>query len=256
MTNISFWIDTRHEPRAQEEVARSLHRRRHAGLSGGSEVACRALPVLHRRRASRMARRRFESIDPATGKPWARDARRRRGRCRSRRRERRIARSLIRRWADADRDRSAASCSIGSAIWSREHARRAGRARDPRHRQDHPRDLARRSPMSPTTTATIAGLADKIEGALPADRQARHGGLAAPRADRRRRRHRAVEQPALPLRGQARSGAGGRLHGGPEGIGRRPGAAARVRAAGARGRFPAGRRQRHHRLRRRPAARR
>ena len=51
----------------------------------------------------------------------------------------------------------------------------------------------------------FGGLADKVEGAhLPIDKPDMEV-YPAPRADRRRRRHRAVELAALPLRRQARA---------------------------------------------------
>ena len=89
--------------------------------------------------------------------------------------------------------------------------------------------------MSPITTATYAGLADKIEGEHAADRQARHGGLAQARADRRGRRHRAMELAAVPRR---RSSSGPALAAGCTVVLKasrgRPGAAAGIRAAGRR----------------------
>ena len=79
----SFWIDTRHELRAQEGVARALHRRRHAGFRG--VTAMRTVPALYRRR--------FEDGEATLRKHRSRDrrslgddARGARGRCRPRRR--------------------------------------------------------------------------------------------------------------------------------------------------------------------------
>ena len=130
----------------------------------------------------------------------------------------------------------------------RRRTRRAGRARNPRHRQDHPRDVGA-DRLCRRLLPLLRRPRRQDRGRAPADRQARHGGLAAARADRRRRRHRALEQPALPRRREDRPGAGGRLHAGGQGVGGRPGAAARIRPARRRGRFPTGRRQCHHRLR-------
>ena len=77
-------------------------------------------------------------------------------------------------------------------------------------------------------------------GPGPAHRQARHGGVAAPRAHRCGRSHRTVELAAVPVGGQARPGPGGRMHGGAQGVRGRPGADARIRETDRRGRLPAG----------------
>ena len=93
----------------------------------------------------------------------------------------------------------------------RRQCRQAGRARDARHRQDHPRD-PRADRLCRRLLPLLRRPRRQDRRRASADRQARHGGLAAPRADRRRRRHRAVEHPALPVGRQDRSGARRRLH--------------------------------------------
>ncbi len=146
----------------------------------------------------------FESIDPASGEPWALMPAAEAG--------------------DVDRAVRAAHRAFHSPEWAGMTASRRGRllCRLGDLVAGHAAELAELETRDTgkiirETSAQIAycadyyryygGLADKIEGAPPADRQAGHGDLPAARADRRRRRHGAVELAALPVRGEARAGA-------------------------------------------------
>ena len=112
--------------------------------------------------------------------------------------------------------------------------------RDRRHRQDVEGD-----PLAGQVHRRVLPLQRRPGrqggGRDPADRQAGPLRLHDPRAARGGGRHRAVELPALPGGGEARAGARGRQHGGPQGLGARLGGHAGVRQADrARRAFPPG----------------
>ena len=203
------------------------------------------VPAIYRRRL-RGRRRALQSLDPATGEAWAEMPEAREDdvdRAVAAARRAFASRSLART------DGNGAWQAAGPPRRPRGGERRpACRDRDPRHRQDHPRDLGP-DRLRRRLLPLLRRARRQDRGRASADRQARHGGLDPARAGRRRRGHRALEQPALPRRGEDRPGAGRRLHPGGEGLRGRPGAAAGIRAAGARGGLPARRRQYHHRLR-------
>ena len=153
----------------------------------------------------------FESDNPFTGQPWA----------------------LIPRGTAADVDRAvrAAHKAFTSGEWPKLTASRRGallrQARRPRSPSESAhlaeievRDNGKLYAEMSAQTAYMAqwyhyygGLADKIEGAVMPDRQARHLQLHALRAARRRRRDRPVELAAAADDVEAGAGAGRRQHG-------------------------------------------
>ena len=177
----------------------------------------------------------FESLDPATGTPWA---------------------LMPEARADqVNRAVEAAHRAFRTGAWPKLTATQRGKLLyrladlvqaaapppraigNPRHRQDHPRNLGPdRLCGGLLSLLRWSGRQDRRRAS--AHRQARYGGLAAPRAGRRGRRHRAVEQPTLPVGGETRPGTGRRLHRRPESQRRRPRAPAGIRETRPRSRLP------------------
>ena len=195
----------------------------------------------------------FESMNPATGEPWA------------------IVPEATA--ADVDRAVQAANRAFTEGPWSRTTPTERGRIsppaggssgrsvgaarphRDRRHRQDAQGD-ALAGEVHRGFLPLLRGLRRQGARRNPAHRQARSVRVYRARATRSGGRGGAVELAALPGCGQARSGAGRRQHRGAQGVGARVGGDAGVRTVDRGGGHSAGGGQHRHRPRRplRPGA--
>ena len=158
--------------RAQEEVAASCFIDKVMPAFQEAEAANEHLPrsSTTSTATSRRATATFESIDPATGDALGRDAGRH-ARPMSTAPSKAAHRAFALRPVGRHDRNGARQAPVRLGDLVAANAGRLGRARDARHRQDHPRDPRPDRAMSPTTTATYGGLADKIEGAhLPIDK--------------------------------------------------------------------------------------